>query len=169
MQSDAQAIDRAFAKPTMRKIHRIQLEADERSVLERLSRKRNAPAHKVLKARALLLCDEAQDGGGRTDQEVMRETGIKFRTLQRLRQRCCEVGPLEALERKQQDQPSRMRKLDREQHQHLKSLARSEPPDGHSRWTLRLLAKHLEEQEMVDSISYETVREALKRMNLRLG
>lgn len=153
----------------MRKIYRIHLAADERSVLERLSRKRNAPAHKVLKARALLLCDEAQDGGGRTDQETMRETGIKFRTLQRLRQRCCEVGPLEALERKSQDRPSRPRKLDGEQHKHLKSLARSEPPDGHPRWTLRLLANQLEEQDLVDTISHETVREALKRMNMRLG
>jgi transposase len=153
----------------MQKIYRIQLEADERSVLEKLSRKRNAPAHKVLKARALLLCDEGQDGGGRTDPEVMRETGIKFRTLQRLRQRCCEVGPLEALERKKQDRPSRLRKLDGPQHKHLKTIARSRPPDGHSRWTLRLLAHKLEEQELVDTISYETVREALKRMNMRLG
>lgn len=153
----------------MHKIYRIKLSSEERSELEKLSRKRRAAAHKVLKARALLLCDESEEGGGLKDCEIVRKIDIAPCTLQRLRQRCCEVGPLEALERKSQQRPSRPRKLDGEAQARLTTLACSEPPEGCARWTLRLLADHLVELEVVDSISYETVREELKKANSSPG
>ena len=51
----------------------------------------------------------------------------------------------------------------------LEALARSEPPEGRQRWTLQLLADRLVELQVVDSISYETVRQALKKSGLGLG
>ena len=47
----------------------------------------------------------------------------------------------------------------------LIALGCSEPPSGYSRWTLRLLADKAVELEIVDSVSYETVRQTLKKMN----
>jgi hypothetical protein len=48
------------------------------------------------------------------------------------------------------------------------ALACSEPPEGHARWSLRLLADKLVELEHVDSISHKTVGEILKKTNLSL-
>ena len=153
----------------MRKIYRIKLSSEERLGLEQLSRKRNAAAHRVLKARALLFCDESDEGEGLKDPEIVERTGIALRTLQRLRQRCCEVGPIEALERKRQESPSRPRKLDGEGQARLTTLACSDSPEGSNRWTLRLLADKLVELEVVDSISHQTVGEELKKTKSNRG
>ncbi len=153
----------------MRKIYRIKLSAEERSELLALTRKRNAAAHKVLKARALLLCDESEDGEGAKDPEIIEKTGIAKATLQRLRQRCCEVGPVDALERKKQEVVSRPRKLDGEGQARLTALACSDPPEGCARWTLSLLSEQLVELEVVDSISRETVRAELKKTSSSRG
>jgi hypothetical protein len=147
----------------MRKLYRILLSPEERCELEKLGRKRNAAAHKVLKARALLLCDESGAGEALTDGEITRRLGIAPATLERLRRRCCESGPSEALERKKQERPSRSRKIDGAAEARLVTLACSEPPQGSKRWTLRLLAERLVELEVVDAVSYETVRGALKK------
>jgi hypothetical protein len=151
----------------MRKVYRIKLSAAERRSLEKLGRSQTAAAHKVMKARALLLCDESRKGPGLKDPEVMSETGLKPATLERLRKRCCEVGPLEALER--QVQQNRVRKFTGEVEAQLITLACSEPPEGCARWTLQLLADKLIELEVVDYITDEAVRRQLKKTNLSLG
>ena len=114
----------------MPKIYRIKLSSEERSELNTLKRKHKAAADKVLEARALLLCDESETGEALKDREIISKTGIAPCTLQRLRQRCCEVGPLEPLERKRQQSVSRPRKLDGDGQVRLTTLACSEPPEG---------------------------------------
>jgi hypothetical protein len=61
------------------------------------------------------------------------------------------------------------RRLDGEQEAHLVALACSAPPDGRKRWTLRLLAERLVELEVIESVSYETVRQALKQTGSSRG
>lgn len=153
----------------MRKIFRIKLSSEERGELKKLTRKRNAAAHKVLKARALLLCDESEQGAGLKDPEIIEKIEIPPATLQRLRQRCCEVGPLEALERKKQAKLSRPRSLDGEGQARLTKLACSAPPEGTKRWTLRLLADRLVELDVVDTISHQTVGQELKKTRSNRG
>ena len=67
-----------------------------------------------------------------------------------------------ALHRKMPDRVYR-RKLDGEQEARLVAVACSEPPTGHRRWTLRLLANKLVELEVVETVSYETVRQTLQQ------
>jgi hypothetical protein len=55
------------------------------------------------------------------------------------------------------------RKLDREQEARLVALACSQPPEGHARWSLRMLADRLVELEIVEDVSYQTVRRTLKK------
>jgi Homeodomain-like domain len=153
----------------MRKIYRIQLSTEERAELEALTRRKFVEGGKVIKARALLLCDESADGPGMRDPEVMEATGMKPATLGRLRERCCEVGPLQALDRAKQARPSRTSKVTGEVEARLTALACSEAPDGCKRWTLNLLGARLVELELVDSISYETVRKALKKTSSSPG
>jgi len=51
----------------------------------------------------------------------------------------------------------------------LTLLACSEPPEGRSKWTVRLLTDRLVEMEVVDSISHMSVQRLLKKMKLSLG
>ena len=83
-------------------------------------------------------------------------------TVARVRQQYVTAGLDAALHRKP---PARQyhRRLDGEQEARLAALACSAPPEGHKRWTLRLLADRLVELEVVETVSYETVRQALKQ------
>jgi len=56
-----------------------------------------------------------------------------------------------------------MIKADGDFEAHLLALSCSEPPRGHARWSLRLLADKMVDLEYVDSISHETVRRVLKK------
>jgi hypothetical protein len=58
------------------------------------------------------------------------------------------------------------RKLDGEQEARLVALACSQPPEGHARWSLRMLVDRLVELEIVEDISHQTVRRTLKKTNL---
>ena len=147
----------------MQKIYRIKLTKDEREQLEALTKRKLIAAHKVIKARALLLCDESEHGSGWSDPKVIEATGIKPATLERLRAKCCEVGPLQALERKPQLKPSRQPIVTGEIEARLTALACSQAPDGRKRWTLELLAEKAVELKIIDSISHETVRKTLKK------
>jgi hypothetical protein len=51
----------------------------------------------------------------------------------------------------------------------LVALACQEPPEGRSRWTLRLLADRMVALEYVDQLSYQTVRRTLKKTRSSLG
>jgi len=153
----------------MRKKYCIRLLPEERDQLEKLRRSPTLAAHKGAKAQALLLCDQSELGPGWTDAQVLEAVGMSDSTLERLRERCCEVGPIQALERSAQVRPSRLKKITGEVEAHLTALACSEPPAGHARWTLHLLASQLVELKVVESVSHEAVRQALKKANLNLG
>jgi transposase len=85
-----------------------------------------------------------------------------------VKKRFCEEGWEAVLERKPSSRTYN-RKVDGEVEAHLVQLCCSEPPTGRSRWTLRLLADKMVELKYVDSISYVTVREVLKKTSLSLG
>jgi transposase len=84
-----------------------------------------------------------------------------------VRQRLVEEGFTAAL----QPHPGghRARKLDGDSEAHLIALACGQPPPGHQRWTLRLLADRLVALDYVDTISHETVRQTLKKTSLSRG
>ena len=94
---------------------------------------------------------------------------VSVATVERVRQRFVEQGLDAALDRKKQDPPSRERKLDGRAEARLIALACSPPPEGRAGWTMQLLADKLVELEVVDSISDETVRQALKKTSSSRG
>jgi len=151
----------------MRKIHRFKLSSEERTNLLAITQAPRVAAKKVIKAQALLRADESAEQGAWTDSKIMEAIPIKPATLERLRKRCCEVGPLEALQPKRRTSPPRKRILDGEREAKLITLACSKAPDGRKRWTLRLLADRMIELEYVDAVSYETVRKKLKENKLK--
>jgi transposase len=151
------------------KIHRIKLSESERKELEAIRDPKPAKGLKVMPAMALLLCDEGPQGPAKTDREIHEITGLSIRTIERLRERCCEVGPLEAIQRKARTKPGRETKITGEVEAHITQLACSKAPAGHARWTLRLLAKRLVVLEVIDSISHQSVGTVLKKANSSRG
>lgn len=151
------------------KIHRIKLSEDERRELEAIRSQKRGKASTFLRAVALLMSDEGPLGPGCKDAEIRLATGMSPSTLERLRIRCCEVGPIGALARKVREKPPREIKITGEIEARVTQLACSEPPEGHARWTLRLLASHLVEIEVIESISHQSVRKVLKKVNSNPG
>ena len=144
----------------------VELDQDERDELERLIHSGNAPARKQTRARILLLSDRSQ-GQKRTDQAVAEAVLCSSSTVFSIRHRYIEGGLSRALNDK--GWPGAEPKLTGEIEAKLTLLACSEPPKGHARWTLRLLASQLIELHYLDTVSHVTVREWLKKTNLSLG
>jgi putative transposase len=150
----------------MGKHTQIELDADERRELEQLIHAGNAPARKQTRARILLLSDRSQ-GQKRTDQEVADAALCSLSTVRSIRRRYVEGGLPRALNDK--GWPGAQPKLTGEVEAKLIMLACSEPPQGHARWTLRLLADQMVELGYVDDVSHVSVRDWLKKTNLSLG
>ena len=148
----------------MAKKYILKLTAEERDELARLVRKGNAAGWKLQRAQALLKCDQGPDGPAWPDERIAEAFGVTTRSLESWRKRAVEHGPMALLRRKPRT-PSGVPKLRGENEARLTALACSQPPTGPGRWSLRLLAGRLVELEVVDSVSHETVRRALKKAN----
>lgn len=147
----------------------VTLTETERQRLWRLVRSGHAGARKITRARILLKADQSPGGPAWTDLQIAHALDVGVATIERLRQRFVEEGLDAALTRRKERQPRLRQKLDGHQEAQLIALACSQPPAGHERWTLRLLADKLVELEIVDSISYQTVRRVLKKISSNRG
>jgi hypothetical protein len=87
---------------------------------------------------------------------------VDRRTVARVRAEFSRYGLERALCGRRPVFPPR-RKLSDLQEAQVLVLAQADPPPGHARWSLRLLANRLVELEVVDGISPETVRATLKK------
>ena len=146
----------------MNKKYIVRLTEQEREQLDALVRKGKAAASKINHAHILLKADA--DGAGWSDEEIAAAFAVHTRTVAGIRERFVAQGLEAALHRKKQEHPSRPPSCDGEAEAHLIALRCSEPPPGHARWTLRLLAEKAVELEIVASTSHETVRRTLKKM-----
>ncbi len=146
----------------MRKRHIVVLSEEERARLHTLIGQGVAPASALTHARILLKANQGEAGPGWTDRAIATALEIHHATVARVRQQYAAGGLEAAVDRKAPEREYR-RKLDGEQEAHLVALACSAPPQGRKRWTLRLLAQRLVQLEVVDAVSYETVRQALKQ------
>ncbi len=155
-------------QPTAVKKYHVTLTDDERRMLWGLLSAGKAPVRTLTHARILLKADESGESPAWSDEAIREALDIGLSTVARVRERFVEEGLEAALERhKPRREYSHL--VDGECEAHLVALACSAPPAGHRRWTLRLLADKLVELEYIDSISYETVRQVLKKTNLSLG
>jgi transposase-like protein len=140
----------------------LKLSEDERRALEELIQKGRCSGWKLVRAYALLKCDQGPSGPAWSDARISEAFGCTSRSLENWRKQAVEQGPLSLLERKTSAPPPAP-KLDGAAEARLITLACSQAPPGYSRWSLRLLAEHLVILEIVDSISHETVRRTLKK------
>ncbi len=144
------------------KRYRVNLTQGEREQLLDLTRRGKSSARKV--KRSLILCKADE---GLSDQRVAEDVMVGSATVSRVRQRFVEGGLERALN--DRPRPGKQRKLDGKQEAHLVAVACSSAPQGHTRWTLQLLADQVVRLEMTDSICRETVRQVLKKTNSSPG
>jgi len=145
------------------KKYRVTLAADEREQLRALLARGKADVRKLKHAQILLKADEADGGSGWDDERIAEALEVGTATVERVRRRFVEEGLASALSPYRGGKRIYERKLDGEQEAHLIALACSAPPEAHGRWTLRLLARRMVELQYVDTVSYETVRQTLKK------
>src|SRR5918992_3863571 len=142
--------------------YRIALTAEERTGLEQLVSKGKSSARKLTHARILLLADELQ-GEAHADTVIVSVLGVSLRTVERVRKRFVTEGFRAALDHKPQPPRPDKIKIKGDIEQTLVELACSDPPEGRCHWTLQLLADELVVLGLAQSISTETVRQALKK------
>ena len=153
----------------MAKRYRVTLTQDERDDLTELSSKGKLAVRTVLYARALLLLDQGEHAQNTWPVASVAEAlGTTSRSLEKLKRRFVEEGLAEAIERKKREKPPREIKFDGKFEAQLLALACSEPPEGKSRWTIRLLAEKVVALQIAESVSAMTVCNTLKKMNLSL-
>ena len=153
----------------MKKRYLVILTEEERNQLSRMVRSGQEKARKLSRARILLKADQSPTGPAWTDTQISQALDVGVATIERLRKRFVEDGLDSSLNRRPEAKPRLYRKLDGHQEAQLITLVCSDPPVGRSQWSLRLLADKLVELRVVDTISYETVRRTLKKINSNLG
>ena len=148
--------------------YRVTLTGEERNELEALTRNGKTNSKRFVHARALLLCDMSEGGSAWTVADTAEALGITCRTIEHIKKRFVEDGLDAALDRKAAERPPREIQFDGAFEARLVTLACSEAPTGHKRWTVRLLANKVVELKMSASVSHMTVQRILKKMNLNL-
>ena len=146
-----------------KKVAVVNLSQEERDHLENLVSKGVESARKLTRARILLKADQQW-----TDEQIHQALDVSISTVARIRTRYVNEGLDAAISRKPTQRVYEC-KMDGRHEAHLIALVCSGPPEGRAAWSLRLLAERFVELEQVeiDSISHETVRQVLKKNEIK--
>jgi hypothetical protein len=145
----------------MNKKYVVRLSEEERGICQEVIKKLKGSSQKARRAQILLKADA--DGPAWTDGRIAEAYNCRVQTIENLRKRLVSEGFELALEGKERQEPPTPPKLDGEAQAKLIAMRLGKPPAGYGHWTLQLLADELVALEVVDSISYETVRKTLKK------
>ena len=140
----------------------VELTEAERAQLRTLVGSGRAPARLLTRARVLLKADQGEGGAAWADVAIAGALDVHPTTVARIRRQFVEDGLAATLARKRPDRVY-ARALDGAAEARLIAVACAAPPADRERWTLRLLADELVRLEVVETVSYETVRRTLKK------
>ena len=141
----------------------VDLDTGERDELNALISKGRSSAMNILKARILLKADQGDHGPAWSDGRIIEALDTNPAQVARVRRKFVEEGLNAVFSRKKRQTPPRKRVFDGAGEAALVALACSEPPPGHARWTIRLLAQKVVELEIVDTVHFNTVGRTLKK------
>lgn len=150
------------------KHYKVTLTPEERQDLLALVSTGKAAAYRLTRARILLQADQSPHGPAWSDTHIHQALNVGRKTVERTRETFVEVGLEAALHRTKRARPGNQT-FDGSKEAHLIAVACSNPPAGHKRWTLQLLADKMLELHHFESISHETIRQHLKKANLNRG
>ena len=147
----------------------VTLTEGEREALGVLISKGKHRSQKILNALILLGCDEGEFQKRRSsNKEIAKVLNISMKKIDRVKKRFVEDG-LDITLNGSKGSRIYAKKADGDFEAHLVALSCSKPPEGFTRWSLRLLADKVVELEYIDSVSHETIRRVLKKMKSNLG
>jgi len=147
----------------------VTLTEEEQIELKSISSKGKHRSQKVLNALILLGCDEGSFQQKRSiNQDIATVLNVSMKKIDRLKKRFVEEG-LEIALNGTKGQRAYEKKADSGFEAHLVALSCSEPPEGHVRWSLRLLADTVVELQYIETVSHETIRQVLKKTSSSLG
>lgn len=146
----------------MQKKYVVRLTKQERRVLRDVVRKLNGSSMKVRRAQILLKADA--DGPHWTDQRIAEAFDCRTKTVENVRHRLVTQGFEAALDKQPPPTPPRAKLLDGQQEAQIIAVRLGKPPKGYANWSLRLLASQVVELGIVETVSHETLRKALKKM-----
>jgi len=145
----------------MAKKYIVDLKRDEQEMLTGLIASGTQRVRKINHARILL-----KAGDGWTDQKISEALDVSVPTIERVRQHFVEEGIQRALSsRKTRRKYQHL--MDGVQEAHLLALACSQPPKGHRRWSLRLLASEMVRLEYIEEVSHVTVSNVMQSNELK--
>jgi hypothetical protein len=147
----------------------VRLSPEELSTLKKLLTSGRGTGRLFTRVRILLKADQSDEGPAWPDEKISEAFDVTVQTVEKIRKQLIEEGFDAVLSRHPYVQKVSRKKIDGDVEAHLIALCCSEPPKGRVRWTLRLLADKIVEMGYVDRISYEAVRQTLKKTNLNLG
>ena len=145
----------------MLKKYVVRLTDAERQTLTQVVAKFKGSSQKVRRAQVLLKAD--RDGPGWTDAKIAEAYNCRTKTVENIRERFVTQGFELTLNGKPRPKPPSRKLLDGEQEAKVIAMRLGSAPPGFGTWTLRLLAEQVVTLEIVESISYETVRRTLKK------
>ena len=145
----------------------IELSDTDRAILNDIVSKGTSSAKTILRANILLASDK---NGKRymTVAEIAEVYHTTPTTVQNVRTSYCEKGLDATISRKKRETPPVPAKITGDIEARVIALACGNPPEGYSKWTLRLLANQTVELGYIDEISYVSISRILKKTNLSL-
>lgn len=146
----------------------IKLTKEEVAELQSIISKGSHTSQAFRTAYILLNCDQGEYSDKVSNEQIIKVLKVGMRTIDRVKKRFVEEGFDQVLERRATSRKYEV-KIDGDVEAKLVSLCCSEPPSGYAKWSLRLLAEKMVELRYVESISYVSVGNVLKKMNLSLG
>lgn len=148
--------------------YRIRLSQEEVKELRIIINKGSHTSQTFRAAYILLNCDEGDYSEKVTNEQISKVLKVGMRTIDRVKKKFIEDGFEKVLERRVSSRIYNV-KIDGDVEAKLVKLCCSEPPPGFAKWSLRLLADKMVELKYIESISYVSVGNVLKKMNLNLG
>ena len=146
----------------------IRLSQEEVKELRIIINKGSHTSQTFRAAYILLNCDEGDYSEKVTNEQISKVLKVGMRTIDRVKKKFIEDGFEKVLERRVSSRIYDV-KIDGDVEAKLVKLCCSEPPSGFAKWSLRLLADKMVELKYIESISYVSVGNVLKKMNLSLG
>ena len=147
----------------------VTLSKKEHEELKQITFKGKHKSQKVINALILLGCDEGEhQDKPSTHEEISRVLKISTKKIERVKKRFV-VDGIDVALNGQKGSRIYTKKVDGDFEAHLVALSCSDPPEGFSRWSLRLLADKVVELDYIENISHESIRRILKKTNSSPG
>ncbi len=149
------------------KTYIIKLSDDERAALQKVIRNKKTCKTVLKRCQILLELDEVQ-GTGLTHAQLAHSYAVCPATITNIVQSYVRNGIKDIIRYNiSPNSSAALRKMDGRAEAHVIQMACGPAPEGHSRWTLRLLEEKVR-IELDTPIGREAIRQALKKMNLDL-